>query len=312
MTSLFRFVPEQASTIAARVDEVTLALLVLSGAVLLVVFGLIAAFGILYRKDSPRSRQGGNAGNLLLEWGWTLVTFGLFIGIFVWAAVLYFDMHLPPRDSSEISVVGKQWMWKFQHPNGKREINELHIPVGKPIVLNMTSEDVIHSLFVPDFRIKQDVLPGRYTRTWFEAKRIGEYHLFCSQYCGTMHAGMRGRVVVMSQPDYQRWLQAGSSLQPMTSRGSRLFTQRGCVSCHGGENPGIRAPALGGIFGTEVGLSDGKTVFADENYLRESIIDPRAKIVMGYTPIMPSYAGQLSEEELLDLIAYVKSLKGTP
>ena len=312
--SPFALVPHQASTMARQVDAITLSLLLLCGMILALVIGLILTFGILYRKGSPRSREIQKQGQRTLEWSWTLITFFIFIGLFTWAAVVFFRMHVPPPGSSEITAVGKQWMWKFQHPNGRRELDELHVPIGVPILLTMTSEDVIHSLFIPEFRIKQDVLPGRYSRLWFEANRKGEYHLFCTQYCGTLHAGMRGRVIVMSQNDYQQWLQTGISEGPtatlsMASRGGRLFTRLGCMSCHG-VNPGLRAPSLDGLFGKPVGLSDGTTVIADENYLRESILNPKAKIVQGYEPVMPSYAGLISEEDVLDLIAYVKSLNG--
>jgi cytochrome c oxidase subunit 2 len=232
-------------------------------------------------------------------------------------------MHSPPPGAIEVTAVAKQWMWKFQHPNGRRELDELHVPVGKPVLLTLTSQDVIHSFFVPEFRVKQDVLPGRYTRVWFEATRPGDYHLFCTQYCGLDHARMRGQVHVLTPEDYERWLQggepadgarfgrAGGPALSMAARGGRLFTRLGCVSCHG-LNPGVQAPSLYGVYGSQVALSNGDTVLADENYLRESILNPRAKIVMGYPAVMPSFAGVIQEEDVLDLIAYLKSLQGTP
>lgn len=310
-------VPHHASTVAVQVDAITGALLVACGAMLLFVACLILAFCVLYRKGTARNREIDHRGERKLEWAWAFATLGVFLALFAWGAVVYFKMHAPPRGATEITVVGKQWMWKFQHANGKRELDELHVPVGVPIVLTMTSQDVIHSLFVPEFRLKQDVLPGRYSRLWFEATRVGEYHLFCAQYCGTLHAGMTGKVIVMSQSDYQRWLdsgtpaEAGAGRATTASRGARLFTRLGCISCHG-VNPGVSAPNLAGVFGRPVGLSDGATIVADENYLRESILNPKAKITLGYQPIMPSFAGVISEEEVLDLIAYLKSLKGTP
>jgi cytochrome c oxidase subunit 2 len=308
----FTLFPREASTIASQVDDITLGLLLLCGGILLLVAGLITTFGILYREGSTHNRKIEKRGQSRLEWGWTVATFVLFLGIFSWAAVIYFKMHTPPPGASEILVVGKQWMWKFQHPSGKRELDELHVPVGVPILLTMTSEDVIHSLYVPEFRIKQDVLPGRYSRLWFEANRIGEYRLFCTQYCGTMHAGMQGHVIVMPQSEYAHWLQTGiAGTADMPARGRQLFTRLGCISCHG-TNPGVSAPSLYGIFGQTVALSDGTQVIADENYIRESILNPNAKIVQGYQPIMPSFAGVIGEEEVLDLIAYVKVLKGTP
>ncbi len=306
--------PHSASTLAPRVDAVTLVLLGATGFMLISVFCLITFFGIRYRKGSPYSRKVTWKGKHAIEWGWTYATFFIFIGIFVWAAIVYFDEHLPPPGSIEIHVIGKQWMWKFQHPEGIRELNALHVPTGHPILLTMTSEDVIHSFFVPAFRVKQDVLPNRYVSTWFQATAPGTYHLFCTQYCGTMHAEMRGKIIVMLPSDYQTWLQTG--LEPkgsitMASHGRELFTRLGCISCHG-NNPGVRAPSLADLYGKSVALSDGTHVIADENYIRESILNPQSKITMGYHNIMPSFAKQTSEEDLLDLIAYIKSLRGTP
>jgi cytochrome c oxidase subunit 2 len=325
MIPLFALFPQAASTMAPEVDALTLALLLATGIMLLMVFLMIAFFGIRYREGSPHSRTIVWGGKHKLEWSWTFATFGAFIGLFVWGAVLYFQEHLPPAGATEITVIGKQWMWKFQHPSGRRELNELHIPVGEPILLTLTSQDVIHSFFVPAFRIKQDVLPDRYVHTWFQATRPGTYHLFCTQYCGTMHAEMRGKIIVMAQQDYQKWLQTGVSagvsntaprgMISMAERGRELFTRLGCISCHGkapNVQPGVRAPDLNGLFGKQVALSDGSTVLADENYIRESIINPQAKITMGYQIIMPSFAKTTSEDDLLDLIAYIKSLRGTP
>jgi cytochrome c oxidase subunit II len=321
MKPRFGLFPEQASTVASHVDWVTLVLLALCGLILIIVFGLIFLFGILYRQGSPNSREITLKNPSLLEWGWTIATFFVFLIIFVWAAHLYFRMHTAPPNSNEIAVIGKQWMWKFQHLNGKREINELHIPVNQPMLLTMTSQDVIHSFFVPEFRVKQDVLPGRYSKVWFQATKIGEYHLFCTQYCGTLHSGMTGKIIVMSQDDYQRWLQSGISdhltgiqLNPslsMASKGRKLFTRLGCISCHGNQ-PGVLAPSLHGIFGKNEQLSDGTSIFVDENYLRESILNPNAKIVKGYQAIMPTFMGLINEEDLLNLIAYIKALSGTP
>jgi cytochrome c oxidase subunit 2 len=313
--------PHEASNFAGSVDWITIGLLLLCGGILLLVGGLIVTFGILYRKGSPRSREIRLGGARALEWSWTVVTFFIFIGLYVWSAVVFVRMHVPPPGATEITVVGKQWMWKFQHPGGKRELGELHLPMGVPILLTMTSEDVIHSFFVPAFRLKQDVLPGRYSHLWFQADRAGAYRLFCTQYCGTAHAGMQGFVIVQSPADYQRWLQTGipdgtdaarlSTAESMPSRGSRLFTRLGCISCHG-NNAGVSAPELAGIYGKPVGLSDGSTVTVDEDYLRESILNPNAKIVQGYQAVMPSFAGLIGEEDVLDLIAYLKSIKATP
>jgi cytochrome c oxidase subunit 2 len=325
MIPLFPIFPQAASTMAPKVDAVTWSLLAATGFMLFMVFAFITFFAIRYRKGSPHSRKVVWGGKHMLEWGWTFATFGIFVAIFAWAAVLYFEQHLPPAGAAEITVIGKQWMWKFQHPSGKREINELHVPVGEPILLTLTSQDVIHSFFVPAFRIKQDVLPDRYVHVWFQATKPGTYHLFCTQYCGTMHSEMRGKIIVMPQQDYQNWIQTGlaagvSDVEPrgtlsMAARGRDLFTRLGCISCHGHAPnlaAGVRAPNLEGLFGSQVALSDGTYVKADENYLRESILNPQAKITMGYPNIMPSFAKTTSEEDLLDLIAYIKSLRGTP
>jgi cytochrome c oxidase subunit II len=226
--------------------------------------------------------------------------------MFIWGTSLYVTAYRPPAGALEVFVVGKQWMWKLQHPEGQREIDELHIPMGRPIRLTMTSEDVIHSFFIPAFRIKKDVLPGRYTTIWFEATKPGEYHLFCTQYCGTNHAAMIGRVVVMKPVDYERWL-GGAAGESMVSAGERLFQAEGCIGCHRLDGTGP-APSLVGVFGKPVQLQGGETVTADADYIRESILSPMAKIVAGYQPIMPTFQGRLSEEQLLRLIAYIKSL----
>jgi cytochrome c oxidase subunit 2 len=227
--------------------------------------------------------------------------------MFVWGAIIYFDIYNPPNDALEISVVGKQWMWKSQHPTGQSEINELHLPVGQPVKLTMTSEDVIHDFFLPAFRVKQDVLPGRYTTLWFEATKSGVFPLYCAEYCGTQHSGMIGRIIVLEPAEFEKWLSGGATGLSMVDMGASLFQRFGCHTCHrdGGTSQG---PSLTGLFGKTVKLQDGNTVLADENYIRESILDPRAKIVTGYQPIMPTFKGLVSEEGILQLIAYIKSL----
>jgi cytochrome c oxidase subunit 2 len=227
--------------------------------------------------------------------------------MFGWGAWLFAEITTAPRDALEIHVVGKQWMWKIQHPNGQQEINELHVPVGRPIKLLMTSEDVIHDFFVPAFRVKSDVLPGRYTHIWFHATKPGEYRFFCSQYCGTQHAGMIGRVFVMDLPDYQNWLGGGAAGISTAKLGETLFDRLGCAACH---RPGgaVQGPSLAGLLGKEVRLEGGRTVTADEDYIRESILDPRVKIVAGYQPVMPAYKGSISEDGIMQIIAYLKTL----
>jgi cytochrome c oxidase subunit 2 len=214
----------------------------------------------------------------------------------------------PPADALEVYAIGKQWMWKFQHPGGQREIDELHVPVGHAVKMTMTSQDAIHSFYVPAFRIKMDVLPGRYTTIWFEASKPGVYHLFCAEYCGTDHSRMRGQVIALPPTQYQEWLRSNREVEPMTTAGARLYQQMGCAMCHGA---GL-APALEGIFGSSVQLANGKRVLADEAYMRESILNPRAQLVAGYAPIMPTFQGQLSEEDLTQLVAYIKSLAQKP
>jgi cytochrome c oxidase subunit 2 len=299
--------PEQASSFAPQVDALFTFLVIVSLAFSGLIFCLLLVFAIRYRRRSETEQPRPILGDLRLELLWTLVPLGLAMVIFVWGARLYVAMSHPPDDALEVAVVGQQWMWKFQYPEGQRAINELHVPVGHPVRLTMTSQDVIHSFYVPAFRIKMDVVPGRYTTTWFEATRPGEYHLFCAEYCGTVHAGMGGRVVVLPPAQYQQWLSGGRDAEPMARVGQRLFQDLGCEACHrdGSES---RGPSLRGVFGTPVQLQNGEVVRADETYIRESILNPRAKVVAGYPPIMPAFQGQISEEGLLQLIAYIKSL----
>ncbi|MGH9554276.1 MAG: cytochrome c oxidase subunit II, partial [Terriglobales bacterium] len=237
---------------------------------------------------------------------WTVIPLLIALTMFGWGASIFFAMNRPPRGALEIYAVGKQWMWKFEHTGGQREINELHVPVGRDVKLNMISQDVIHSFYVPAFRVKQDVLPGRYTTLWFHATKPGRYHLFCAEYCGTKHSGMIGWVEVMEPAQYQSWLSGGAG-GSLASSGEKLFRDLACNTCHSAES-GARGPDLAGLFGRPVELEARQAVVADENYLRESIVDPRAKLVKGYQPIMPTFQGQISEEGLLQLVAYMKSL----
>jgi cytochrome c oxidase subunit 2 len=219
-------------------------------------------------------------------------------------------MQRPPADAMQINVVARQWMWKFQHPSGRREIDELHLPVGRPIRMKMISEDVIHSFYVPAFRTKQDVLPGRFTSAWFEATKPGIYHLFCAEYCGTQHSKMVGKVHVMSPTEYEQWLSGKTGDATPEVAGAALFEQHRCGSCHGPANSPtqMRGPTLEGIYGRMIPLADGSTAVADDNYIRESIVRPGSRLVAGYQNLMPTFEGQLTEEELNDLVAYIKSL----
>lgn len=308
MGSTLPLFPESASNFAGPVDTLYFYLVGVSLFFTVLIFLLIAVFAIKYRRRSETERPRPIHGHLQLELLWTVIPLIIVMTMFGWSAKLYFDMYTPPGRAMEIYVVGQQWMWKIQHPAGQREINELHVPVGRPVKLIMTSQDVIHSFYVPAFRVKRDVVPGRYTTLWFEATKTGEYHLFCAEYCGTEHSRMIGRVVVLDQAGYERWLRGGMAPgQSLAALGETLFQERGCVTCHR-EESGALGPSLVGLYGRTVTLQDGRTVLADEGYLRESILRPAAKIVAGYPPIMPAYEGQISEEGILQLIAYIRSL----
>ncbi|MDE3056585.1 MAG: cytochrome c oxidase subunit II [Bacteroidota bacterium] len=300
--------PTEASTTASRVDLLFFALMGIIVFFTALIFVGVIFFSIRYRQGSRASRKGATSENLKLELVWTIIPLCITMGIFAWASKLYFDMHVPPRDAMDIYVVGKQWMWYIQHPEGNREIDELHVPLGKPVRLILTSQDVIHDFFIPAFRVKQDVIPGRYTTEWFEATKVGEYHLFCAQYCGTGHAQMVGKVIVMQPWEYEQWLSGKSSTgATMSSSGEQLFTQFGCVTCHKSDNTG-RGPSLIGLFGQKVKLQTGQTVVADMDYIRESILDPTAKVVATYQPVMPTFKNQIDQAQLMQLIEYVKSL----
>jgi cytochrome c oxidase subunit 2 len=305
MLNDFPLWPQRASTMAGNVDALYIFLLIVCGLMTLLVFTAVVYFAARYRH-----RRGVAAeqieGSTPLEIVWSVIPFLVFMTIFLWAAVVYFKGRTPPRDSTEVYVVAKQWMWKLEHAEGQREINELHVPVGRDVKLIMTSQDVIHSFFVPEFRMKQDVLPGRYTIAWFRAIKPGIYHLFCTQYCGTQHSGMIGNIVVMEPSQYEAWMSGGST-GPLSSAGEKIFAELGCATCHRSDTQG-RGPNLVGVFGKPVQLEDGRIVTADENYVRESILDPGAKVVKGFKPVMPTFQGLISEEQLNALIAYVKSL----
>jgi cytochrome c oxidase subunit II len=316
--------PEQASTLAPSVDLFYFFLIGVSLFFGLLIATLLIVFAVRFRRRPGDGVPQPIHGSTPLELLWSVIPFTIAMVIFTWGAVLFFRMARPPDDAHEVFVVGKQWMWKVQHLEGRREINELHVPIGQAVKLTMTSEDVIHSFYVPAFRMKADVLPGRYSTAWFEATKVGEYHLFCAEYCGTEHSGMIGRVVVMEPADYQAWLSqtgpsgmAATSGGPVTApaavvspvaAGEALFNQKACATCHQPQG-GALGPSLVGLYGHTVKLQDGSEVVADEAYLRESILDPTAKMVAGFQPVMPTFQGQLDEEQVLQLIQYIKSLK---
>src|SRR5713101_5909604 len=307
MNPSLQLVPEQASATAAHLDHLTLYLLVVAAIFSTLIFALIFFFAIKYRRRSNHERPVEVHGALTLEIIWTVVPFLLMMVMFSWGASIFFEMSRPPDDAMNVYVVGKQWMWKTQHLEGQREINELHVPLGRPVRLTMTSEDVIHSFFMPAFRVKFDVLPGRYTTAWFNPTKPGKYHLFCAEYCGTLHSGMIGWIYVMEPAEYERWLAGGAGGESLASSGQKLFEYLACANCHRTDKPG-RCPNLIGLFGSKVQLTTRQTVSADEAYIRESILNPSAKIVAGYQNIMPSFQGQVTEEDLLQLIEYIKAL----
>jgi len=300
--------PEQASGFARHVDSFYLFLVLITTFFSLLVAMLILFFIIRYRKSPEREAEQIH-GSTLLEVTWTVIPLGISMVIFVWGAILYFHLQRPPANSLEIYGVGKQWMWKFQHPGGQREINALHVPVGRPVKVTLISQDVIHDFFVPAFRTKIDVLPSRYTYVWFTPTQTGEYHLFCSQYCGTNHSRMVGEVTVMNQADYAEWLASGKAEGSLASQGEKLFQEFGCITCHRPDS-GARGPNLQGLYGRPVRLSDNRVVVADDNYIRESILQPNAKIVSGFQPIMPTFQGVVSEEGLIQITEYIKHLSG--
>ena len=305
LSSGFHLLDAAASTQASRTDSIFLAMVLLCGTVAVLLCVLIVVFAIRYRRGTrvdrtpPRELRG-------IEIAWTVAPLLIFFGVFAWAARDFVTLADPPPGALPVTVVAKQWMWKLQQRNGRREINELHVPQGEPVVLTMTSEDVIHSFFVPAFRIKQDVLPGRYTRLWFTATQLGEFPLFCSEYCGSEHSQMIGRVVVMTPADYGRWLASGAAQPSMAQYGFALFRQLGCSGCHDARST-IHAPLLEGVYGRTTHLQDGRSIVADANYMRDSILVPDKDVVAGFAPVMPSYAGQVSEEDLQALIAYLQS-----
>jgi cytochrome c oxidase subunit 2 len=299
--------PEQASSLASQVDALYFFLIGISIFFSLLIAGLVIVFAVKYRRRSDSEPPPAPpAEGAALEIVWSVIPLGISMIIFVWGASLYFKMERPPDDALEVYVVAKQWMWELQHMEGQREINELHIPLGRSVRLKMTSEDVVHSFFVPAFRAKQDVLPGRYTTTWFRPVKVGKYHLFCSQYCGTKHSAMIGWVYVMDPPEYQAWLSGGVGEGSLAERGDKLFHDLACANCHHADGSG-RGPSLEGLYGTTVELEGGTKVTVDDAYIRESILSPQAKIVKGYQPIMPTFQGLVTEDQLLQLIEYVKS-----
>ncbi len=302
------FFPEQASTFAWQVDALYAYLIVVSVAFSIPIVAAIFFFAIKYREVEKFATPEEMHGSMVLEVVWSIIPFVVSMTIFLGGAIVFFNQFTPPDDAMEIYVVGKQWMWKAQHQTGQREINELHIPVGRKIKLTMTTEDVLHDFSIPAFRTKVDVVPGRYTYLWFEPTKPGKYHLFCAEYCGLNHSGMGGFVYVMEQRDFDNWLSGNVSGQTPVEMGKDLFENKlGCASCHAG-GPAQRGAKLENIFGTQVKLVGGSSVAVNDEYIRNSILNPASQIVDGYQPIMPTFKGQVTEEQMNGLVAYIKSL----
>jgi cytochrome c oxidase subunit 2 len=301
------FFPQQASAQAGQIDAIYFFMVAVTAFFALLIGALVVVFAIKFRRRHPDEIGVAIHGSLALELLWTVIPLGIAMVMFAWGAKVFFDLYRPPAGAMEIFIVGKQWMWKAQHADGQREINELHVPLGRPVKLVMGSEDVIHSYYIPAFRVKADVIPGRYNSLWFTATKPGRYHLFCAEYCGTRHSGMIGWVTVMEPADYQAWLSGGPATASPVAAGEKLFQDLACSTCHLQNGTG-RGPVLAGIYGKSIELQGGGTATVDEAYLRESIVNPQAKIVSGFQPIMPTFQGLVTEEQLLQLIAYVRSL----
>lgn len=302
--------PARASSVASQVDALYFFLVAVAGFFATVISLAVIFFALKYRRRKVDEVGARIHGSTALEIAWSVIPLGIVLVIFVWSSAVYLAISRPPRGARDVYVVGKQWMWKVQHPEGRREINELHVPVGRPIRLTMGSEDVIHSFYIPAFRVKADVVPGRLTTLWFEATRPGRYRLFCAEYCGAQHSGMIGWVEAMEPAAFQAWL-AGGAEGSLAKSGEKLFRDLACNVCHRPDSGG-RGPVLDGLFGKPVTLANGQTLIADEGYIRESIVNPQAKLVAGYPAIMPTFQGLLTEEGLLQLVAYIKSLEATP
>jgi len=300
--------PTQASTLAADVDALYLFIVAITAFFGILVTIVVIYFAVKYRTNDPMKVGARIHGSIPLELAWSIIPFLITIVIFAWASSVFFDIYRPPDQTLEIYATGKRWMWKFQHLDGQNEINELHVPAGRPVKVTFTSEDVIHSLYFPAFRVKADAIPGRYSSVWFSATKLGEFHLFCAEYCGTNHSGMVGRVVVMEPTEYEAWLTGTVRGGSLASRGEQLFGDLACNTCHLSDGRG-RGPSLVNKFGSPERLANGSTVPVDEEYVRESILMPAVKLVDGYQPLMPTFQGLVSEENVMALVEYVKSLR---
>lgn len=307
MAQWLPFWPASSADSAGIVDLLYVSELLICSAVLFLVFGLMGLFCIRYRRGSAAIRSAQVKKTWVWEIGWTAATLIAFLALFVWGADVYAYLYEPPPSNLEIYVVGKQWMWKIQHPGGQREIDTLHVPVGETVRLVLASEDVIHSFYIPAFRVKHDVVPGTYETFWFKASKPGDFRLECAEFCGTQHAHMGGHVIVMTPADYAEWLTRQGVSGSLAEQGEALFRTYGCSGCHG-THSSVHAPPLAGLYGGVVRLQNGRTVIADKRYIRDSILLPASQVVAGYEPLMPSFAGQINEEDLSKIIAYIQSL----
>lgn len=310
MGSGFSLFPEQASTLAPRVDNLYFFIVAVTAFFAVLVSVLVIVFAWKYRTSDPLAVGQNIHGSIPLELGWSIIPFVVAVVIFAWAADVFFDLQRPPDQTIEIYSTAKRWMWKFQHLEGQSEINELHVPVGRAVKVTFTSEDVLHSMFFPSFRVKADAIPGRYSTVWFTATKLGEYHLFCAEYCGTNHSGMIGKVVVMEPAAYQSWLAGALGAGSISQRGEQLFNDLACNTCHLSDGQG-RGPSLVNKFGSSEELTNGARVMVDEAYVRESILTPQAKLVAPYQPLMPTFQGLVSEENVMALVEYIKSLRSS-
>ena len=299
--------PAEASTIAPYTDALYFFLIAMTVVGMFLVVVLVFVFSLKYRREkSPVATQ--VEGSTLLEATWTIIPLAIFLVTFVWGALLYFRIYDPPANAMNIYVVGKQWMWKAEHPGGQHEINALHVPAGRPVQLTMISQDVFHSFSIPDFRVKREVIPGRYTTVWFQATTPGSYHIFCTQYCGTQHSMMIGEVTVLTPEDYDKWTKQSTSGMSLAQNGERLFASMGCNACHSG-TAAARGPSLAGVYGSRLTLANGGQVLVNDAYLRDAILNPSQHVTAGFAPIMPTYQGQISEDGLIDLVEFIKNMQ---
>ncbi len=304
--------PEQASNFAYWHDLIFYTLSALTAVFTILVGVLVISFVIKYKKGSNADRSNPPHESKIMEFTWIVIPTGLGLVMFFAGAKLFLDMRTPPANAMEVYVIGKQWMWHSQHSNGVRENNTLHVPLGKPVKLTMISQDVIHAFYIPEFRTQYHVVPGRYTQQWFVPTRVGRYQLFCNVYCGTQHSEMGGYVYVMPPDDFEKWLEnGGDTVKPMSleQSGQKVYNRLGCNNCHGAKS-NMRAPSLAGIYQSKRRMTDNSVAVADEAYLRESILRPYNRVNYGYEKQMPEYAGTVTEEEVLQLISYMKTLGG--